>query len=52
MKIDAMEPIKCLREDSDYKFLGVRESVRQEDGLVLELAVKEFLRRVSVIWSS
>ena len=52
MKIDGLKPINCLREDSHYKFLGVRESVRQEDGLVLELAVKEFLRRVSVIWSS
>ena len=26
--------------------------MRQDDGLVLELATKEFLRRVSVIWSS
>ena len=26
--------------------------MRQEDGLVLELAAKEFLRRVSVIWCS
>jgi len=52
MKIDGLKPINCWREDSHYKFLGVRESVRQEDGLVLELEAKEFLRRVSVIWSS
>ena len=41
MKIDGLKPINCLREDSHYKFLGVRESVRQEDGLILELAAKE-----------
>ena len=52
MKTDGLKPINCLREGSHYKFLGVRESVRQEDGLVLKLAAKEFLRRVSVIWSS
>ena len=34
------------------KFLEVRESVRQEDRSVLELAAKDFLRRVSVIRSS
>ena len=42
MKIDGLKPINCLREDSHYKFLGVRESVRQE----------EFLRRVSIIFCS
>ena len=52
MKIDFLKPINFLREDSNYKFLGVQEGMRQEDGLVLELAGKEFLRRVSVIWSS
>ena len=51
-KIDGLKPINFLREDSHYKFRGVRESVRQEDGLVLELVAKEFLRRVSIIWSS
>ena len=50
--IDGLKPIKFLRENSHYKFLGVRESVRQEEGLVLELAAKEFLRRVFIIWSS
>ena len=30
----------------------MREGAGQEDGLVLELVAKEFLRRVSVIWSS
>ena len=49
MQIDGLQPINCQREDSHYKFLGVRESVKQEDWLVLDLAAKEFLRRVSVI---
>ena len=49
MKIDGLRPINFLRADSHYNSFGVRESVRQEDGLVLELAAKEFLKRVSVI---
>ena len=28
VKIGGLKPINCLREDSHYKFLGVRESVR------------------------
>ena len=52
MKIHGLKLINCLREESHYKFLGVRESVSQEDGLVLESAAKEFLRRFSVIWCS
>ena len=51
MKIDGLKPINCLREDSHYKFLGVRKNMRQADGLVLKLVPKEILRRVSVIWS-
>ena len=49
MKIYGLKPINCLREDSHYKFLRVRESVRQEDWLVLDLAAIKLLRKVSVI---
>ena len=52
MKIDRLKPVNCLREDSHYRFLGVRKNVRQAVGLVLELAPKVFLRTVSVVWSS
>ena len=52
MKIDGLKLINRLREDLQYKFLEVMGSVRQEDRSVLELAAKDFLRRVSVIRSS
>ena len=39
-------------EGDQYKFLGVLESVRQEERLSLDCAAKEFLRRMSVILSS
>ncbi|PFX28822.1 Retrovirus-related Pol polyprotein from type-1 retrotransposable element R2 [Stylophora pistillata] len=37
--------IPCLDDGERYKFLGVLESVRQEDKLVLECAAREYLRR-------
>ena len=37
---------------NQYKFLDVLESVRQEGRMSLECAAKEFLRRMSIIWSS
>ena len=41
-----------LEEGRQYKFLVVLESLVQEEKMVLELAAKEYLRRLSVIWSS
>ena len=42
-----------LEDDGkQYKFLGMLKSVMQEDKLVLERAAKEYLRRMSVIWTS
>ena len=52
LKIDEQQLIKSLTEDSQYKFLGVLESVKQEDSLVLESAERVYLQRLSVIWSS
>ena len=46
------ELVKSLEEDSQYKFLGVLENIRQEDNLALENAAKVYLQRLSVIWSS
>ncbi|PFX32844.1 Retrovirus-related Pol polyprotein from type-1 retrotransposable element R2 [Stylophora pistillata] len=40
--------IPCLDDGERYKFLGVLESVRQEDKLVLECAAREYLRRLSI----
>ena len=52
LKIDKKQLIKSLTEDSQYKFLGVVESIKQEDSLVLESAARVYLQRLSVIWSS
>ena len=44
--------IQSLKQQSHYKFLGVLENIKQEDRLALECASKEYLKRLSVIWSS
>ena len=48
-RIGAGEDIASLREDAQYKFLGVLENVKQQDGLVLEQAEKEYLKRLSTV---
>ena len=50
-KVDESTRIPCLDAAEQYKFLGVLESVTQ-DKFVLECAAKEYLRRLSVIWTS
>ena len=52
MILDETARIPSLEDGKQYKFLGVLESVMQEDKLVLECAAKEYLRRMSVIWTS
>lgn len=42
-RVDESTRIRCLDDDAQYKFLGVFESVMQEDKLVLERAAKEYL---------
>ena len=44
--------VTTLEEGRQYKFLGVLETLVQEEKMILELAAKEYLRRLSVIWSS
>ena len=44
--------IPTLEDGQHYKFLGVLESLRQEERIVLRCAAREYLRRLSVIWSS
>ena len=51
MEIDELKSIKSLGEESNYKFLGVLENSKKEDKLVLENASKEYLRRLTIIWS-
>ena len=44
--------IPTLEDGRQYNFLGVVESLRQEERTVLRCAAREYLPRLSVIWSS
>ena len=44
--------LPSIEEGKHYKFLGVLESLVQEEKMVLECAAREYLRRLSIIWSS
>ena len=52
MRMDETTTITALGEGKHYKFLGVPENVRQDERLVLACALKEYIRRISIIWSS
>ena len=52
MILDETARIPSLEDGKQYKFLEVPESATKEDKLVLECAAKEYLRRISVIWTS
>ena len=52
LRVDESMCISDLEEGNQYTFLGVLESVRQEERMSLECTAKEFLRRMSIIWSS
>ena len=52
VKFDKASVIQCLKEGKQYKFLGVLETSRQQDQLAFEIASGEYLKRLSVIWSS
>ena len=49
LRIGKQQLIQSLTEDSQYKFLGVLESI---NSFVLETAARVYLQRLSVIWSS
>ena len=49
---DGNVKIPTLEDGQQYKFLGVLETLRQEEKMVLRCAAHEYLRRLSVIWSS
>ena len=52
LRVDESICISNLEEGKQYKFLGVLESVRQEERMSLDCAAREFLCRMSIIWSS
>ncbi|PFX15560.1 hypothetical protein AWC38_SpisGene20212 [Stylophora pistillata] len=52
LKVDGNAKIWSLEDEQQYKFLGVLESLKQEEKLALYSAAKEYLQTLSVIWSS
>ena len=44
--------IPSLEEGQQYKFLGVLARLKQKEKLALKCTTKEYLRRMSLIWSS
>ena len=52
LKVDGIAKISNLEDGQQYKFWGMLESLKQEETLALQSAAKEYLRRLSVIWSS
>ena len=52
MKLDESSLIAFFNDGDEYKFLGVLESLMQEEQLALDIAFKSYLQRLAVIWSS
>ena len=52
MRMDETITITALGKGKHYKFLGVLENIREDEQLALTCAAKEYLRRISIIWSS
>ncbi|PFX18510.1 Retrovirus-related Pol polyprotein from type-1 retrotransposable element R2 [Stylophora pistillata] len=51
LKVDGNAKISSLEDGKQDKFLGVLESLKQEEKLALQSAAKEYLQRLSGIWS-
>ena len=51
MRMDDTTTITALGEGRHYKFLGVLENVQPDERLALACVAKEYLRRISIIWS-
>ena len=52
IKVSNTVVVQPPEEDSQYKFLGILENVRQEEKRTLKWAEKTYLQRWPVIWSS
>ena len=52
LKLDQTSVVQIIKEGSSYKFLGVCETVKQDEKFALVSAAKVCLQRLSVIWSS
>ena len=52
LKVDENAEIWSLEDGQQFKFLDMLESLKQEEKLALQSAAKEYLWRLSIIWSS
>ena len=52
LTVDENICVSDLQEGNPHRLLGVLETAKQEQKMSLECAAKEFLRRMSIIWSS
>ncbi|XP_068697706.1 uncharacterized protein [Montipora foliosa] len=52
LKLDQTSVVQSIKEGSSHKFLGVCETVKQDEKLALVSAAKVYLQRLPVIWSS
>ena len=52
LKLDEATLVEKLKTGTKYKFLGVRESVMEDEKLALTVAAKKYLQRLSIIWTS
>ena len=52
LKLDEATLVEKLKTGTKYKFLGVRESVMEDEKLALTVAAKTYLQRLSITWTS
>ena len=52
LKKDGTAKIASLEKGQQYQFLGMLENLKHEEKLALHCASRQYLRRMSVIWSS
>lgn len=52
LKLDQTLVVQSIKEGSSYTFLGVCETVKENEKFTLVSAAKVYLQRLSVIWSS
>ena len=52
LKLNQTLVVQSIKEGSSYMFLGVCETVKENEKFALVSAAKVYLQRLSVIWSS
>ena len=52
LKLDETTLVEKLKTGTKYKFLGVRESLMEDEKLAFTVVPKTYLQRLSIIWTS